>query len=52
MDYMEDNLLEPISYEDAALYVNYSSYHFHRILSLTIEITVNEYIKRRGLLKA
>jgi AraC family transcriptional regulator len=49
IDYMESNLLGPISYEDAADHVNYSNYHFHRIFSMTTGMTANEYIRSRRL---
>lgn len=45
IDYMEDNLLENINYEDVAKAVYMSNYHFHRIFSLVTGISANEYIK-------
>lgn len=49
IDYMEDNILEPITYEDVAKHVYMSSYHFHRTFSLLTGITANEYIRNRRL---
>jgi len=49
IDYMEDNILEPITYEDVAKRVYMSSYHFHRTFSLLTGITANEYIRNRRL---
>lgn len=47
--YMEDHLLEKISYEDVARRVHMSSYHFHRTFSLMAGMTANEYIRNRRL---
>lgn len=49
IDYIEDNLLENINYEDVAKAVYMSNYHFHRIFSLVTGISANEYIKNRRL---
>ncbi|NBI05568.1 AraC family transcriptional regulator [Senegalia massiliensis] len=49
IDYMEDNLLESITYEDVAKHIYMSSYHFHRTFSLVTGITSNEYIRNRRL---
>ena len=49
IDYMEENILEPITYEDVAKHIYVSSYHFHRIFSLVTGITANEYIRNRRL---
>lgn len=49
IDYMEKHLLEPITYEDVAKYLYMSSYHLHRIFSLIMGMTANEYIKSRRL---
>ena len=49
IDYMEDNLLENINYEDVAKAVYMSNYYFHRIFSLVTGISANEYIKNRRL---
>jgi AraC family transcriptional regulator len=49
IDYIEDHILEPITYEDVATYMYMSNYHFHRIFSLVTGITANEYIRNRRL---
>lgn len=49
IDYMEEHLLEPITYEDVAKHLYMSSYHFHRTFSLITGITANEYIRNRRL---
>lgn len=49
IQYMEDNLLENISYNDVARQVYMSSYHFHRTFSMITGITANEYIRNRRL---
>ncbi|WP_253200644.1 helix-turn-helix transcriptional regulator [Clostridium sp. CF012] len=49
IDYMEEHILEPITYEDVARHVYMSSYHFHRTFSLVTGITANEYIRNRRL---
>lgn len=49
LDYMEDHLLEPITYEDVAKHVYMSNYHFHRTFSMIVGLTANEYIRNRRL---
>lgn len=49
IEYMEKNILEKISYEDAARQVNLSNYHFHRMFSMMTGMTANEYIRNRRL---
>lgn len=49
IDYMEEHILEPITYEDVAKHVYMSNYHFHRTFSLVTGITANEYIRNRRL---
>ncbi|MBS4537686.1 AraC family transcriptional regulator [Clostridium sp. D2Q-11] len=49
IDYMEENILEPITYEDVAKHVYMSNYHFHRTFSLVTNITANKYIRNRRL---
>jgi AraC family transcriptional regulator len=49
IEYMEEHILEPITYEDVARHVYMSSYHFHRTFSLVTDITANEYIRNRRL---
>ncbi|MFV0393349.1 MAG: effector binding domain-containing protein [Coprobacillaceae bacterium] len=47
--YMEEHILEPITYHDVASHVYMSSYHFHRTFSLITSISVKEYIRNRRL---
>lgn len=49
IDYMEEHIEDPITYEDVAKHVYVSSYHFHRTFSLVTGITANEYIRNRRL---
>lgn len=49
INYMEQNLFEPLNYEDVATHVNMSNYHFHRIFSMIVGISANEYIRNRRL---
>lgn len=49
VNYMEEHLLEKISYEDVAKSVYMSSYNFHRTFSLMAGMTANEYIRNRRL---
>lgn len=49
IQYMEENLLENISYKDVARQVYMSCYHFHRTFSMITGITANEYIRNRRL---
>lgn len=49
IEYMEENLLEKISYEDAARHVYMSNYHFHKLFSMLAGISANEYIRNRRL---
>lgn len=49
IEYMEENLLEGITYEDVARQVYMSNYHFHRLFSMLSGITANEYIRNRKL---
>lgn len=46
---MEEHILEPINYEDAARQVYMSNYHFHRLFSMLAGFTANEYIRNRKL---
>jgi AraC family transcriptional regulator len=47
--FMEQNLLLPITYEDAAKHLHMSNFHFHRMFSLASGMTANEYIRNRRL---
>lgn len=49
INFMEDNILEDINYEDVAKQVYMSYYHFHRTFSMLTGITANEYIRNRRL---
>lgn len=49
INYMEDNILEDITYVDAARSVRMSGYSFHRVFSFTVGMTANEYIRCRRL---
>lgn len=49
IEYMEEHVLEPITYEDVARQVFMSNYHFHRIFRMFTGITANEYLKNRRL---
>lgn len=49
IEYIEDYILEPITYEDVAKQLHLSSYHFHRTFSMVTGMTVNEYIRKRRL---
>ena len=49
VDFIEDNLLSDISYQDAAQHLFMSGYHFHRLFSMITGIAVSEYIRKRRL---
>lgn len=49
IEYMEEHILQEISYEDVARQIHMSNYHFHRIFSMITGITANEYIRKRRL---
>lgn len=49
IEYMEKHMLDEISYEDVARHVYMSNYHFHRLFSMIVGITANEYIRNRRL---
>lgn len=49
IDYMEEHMLENISYEDVADHVYMSNYHFHRLFSMLAGISANEYMRNRKL---
>lgn len=49
INFMEEHILEPISYEDVAAHLYVSNYHFHRIFSMFTGYTANEYIRLRRL---
>ena len=49
IDYIEDNLLEELNYEDIAKQAYVSSFHFQRIFHILSGITLGEYIRNRRL---
>lgn len=49
IEYMENHILEEISYEDVAKQLYMSNYHFHRLFSMITGMTANEYIRNRKL---
>lgn len=49
IDYIEEHLLDEISYQDVANYIHMSPYEFHRTFSFIAGITVNTYIRNRRL---
>lgn len=49
IEYMENHMLDNITYEDVARHVYMSNYHFHRLFSMIVGITANEYIRNRKL---
>lgn len=49
LDYIEDNLLNGVTGEEAAAHVAVSSFHFQRTFRLLTGVTVGEYIRNRLL---
>lgn len=49
IDYIEDNILEPVNYDDIAKHIGFSNFHFHRVFSMLTGMTANEYIRYRKL---
>jgi len=49
INYMEEHLLEDISYESVARQVHMSAYEFHRAFSFMADMTVSTYIRNRRL---
>ena len=49
IDYIEDNLMETIDYEEVAKKCYSSSYHFQRVFSILCGFTLGEYIRNRRL---
>ncbi len=47
--YMEEHILENISYSEVAKNVHMSSYNFHRTFSFITGMTANDYIRKRRL---
>ena len=49
MDYIEKNLTEDISFDEAAKIACCSTYHFQRMFSFITDVAISEYIRRRRL---
>lgn len=49
IDYIESNLADKISYDQAAQIACCSTYHFQRMFSFITDVTLSEYIRRRRL---
>lgn len=52
LDFIENNLSEPISIGTVASHCGFSEYHFHRMFSAMLGESVSEYIRRRRLSRA
>ncbi|WP_081965702.1 helix-turn-helix domain-containing protein [Paenibacillus sp. FSL H7-0357] len=52
IDYIEENLQGPITIEDCARVSGFSKFHFHRLFSIHLDVTLMEYIRRRRLCHA
>ena len=52
VEYIEDNLTQPIKYETLARIVGCSVYEFSRIFSFVVGMSVSEYVRRRRLSQA
>ncbi|WP_088186677.1 AraC family transcriptional regulator [Desulfosporosinus sp. FKA] len=52
IDYIEDNLVGEISYEEAAKIACCSTYYFQRMFSYVAGISLSEYIRRRRMTQA
>ena len=49
IDYMEQHIMEQISYEDVARQVHMSGYEFHRAFSYLADMTATAYLRNRRL---
>jgi AraC family transcriptional regulator len=49
IDFIEENLCEPLSLELLSARLSFSPYHFHRIFHYLTGITVMEYVRKRRL---
>ena len=47
IDYIEENLFQPVSLEECARAAGYSLYHYCRVFTAAMGIPVKEYIRRR-----
>jgi AraC family transcriptional regulator len=52
IDFIENNLENPITLSDVIKDTGFSKYHFHRVFKAICGDTVNEYIRRRRLTRA
>ena len=52
IDYLESNLVDEISYEEAANIAYCSTYYFGRMFSYVAGIPLSEYIRRRRMTQA
>ena len=52
VDYIEENLTQPIRYEALSCIVGCSVYEFSRIFSFMAGMSISEYIRRRRLSQA
>ncbi|WP_078394982.1 AraC family transcriptional regulator [Shouchella patagoniensis] len=49
IDYMEKNILEPISMDEIARQANVSPFHFQRLFSVLTNMSVGDYLRKRRL---
>ena len=49
IDYIENNILDNLNYDEIAKQIYLSSYHFHRAFSMITGVTVGEYVRNRKL---
>lgn len=52
IEYIEENLHQPLSLDNVAQQCGFSKYHFHRIFQSCVGSTVTEYIRMRRLANA
>ena len=52
LDYIEDNLSEPLTLQELSDIANFSRFHFHRIFSTFMGETLSQFIWRVRLQKA
>lgn len=52
IDYIENNLLEEISYDDVAKIMCCSTYYFQRLFTYVSGVSLSEYIRRRRMTQA
>lgn len=49
INYIEDNILEDINFNNIAKHVYISPFYFHKIFAAVTDMTINEYIRNRRL---